>query len=129
MTWHVTIYTRHVTCDIWHVTCDTWHMTCNMWHVTNGVGYNIVSEFYLPSSYSLSVMMCWRFGGNGLLNEWINERMLEMFVEQPPGYTGFVYHSRIRKLTTTKSEPENYFKNALKNLLCDPRHNRQLKVV
>ena len=58
---HVTHYTWHMTHDTWHVTCDT---RC---------GVNILSKFQFPSSNSLWLMKCWRFGGKGSANEWMNE--------------------------------------------------------
>ena len=39
---------------MWHLTPDTWHLTLDMWHLE---GVNILSEFQLPSSYGLGVMM------------------------------------------------------------------------
>ena len=50
---------------MWHVTHDTWHM--------GGGEVNILSNFQLPSSYSLWFMILWRFGGKGSLTHWNNE--------------------------------------------------------
>ena len=43
----------------WHVTCDTWHLTCDTWHVTHDIQgvINILSQFQVPSSYNLGIMM------------------------------------------------------------------------
>ena len=61
---------------MWHLTPDTWHLAPDMWHV---VGVNILSTFQLSSSYSLGVMMFWRFGGQVSLSDLITR----LFVEQP----------------------------------------------
>ena len=67
---------------IWHLTPETWHMTHDMWQWW---GVNILSKFQLSSSHGLGVMIFWRFGGKGSLNEW----MTKVFVEQPD-YPGSV---------------------------------------
>ena len=36
-----------------------------------------------PSCYGLGVMLFWRFGGNGLLNDWMNEWVTKVIAEQP----------------------------------------------
>ena len=59
--------TWHVTRDMSHVTRDTWHMTCDMFW-----GVNILSKAQPPSSYGLWVMILWRSGGKGWLNELMN---------------------------------------------------------
>ena len=43
---------------------------------------NILSIFQAPNSYGLEVKVFWRYDELG--NEWINERMTTVFVEQPP---------------------------------------------
>ena len=59
--WQVTHEMLHVTHHTSHITHDTW------WWV------NILSKFQIPSSYGLGLMMFWRFGGKGWLNQWTNE--------------------------------------------------------
>ena len=63
---------------MWHLTCDTlelkpntWHLTYDLWHivVVGGGGVSILSKFQLPSSFGLSVVMFWRFGGERSVNQ------------------------------------------------------------
>ena len=65
--WHVTCDLPHVTPDMWHVTRDMWHMTHDRW-----VEVNLISQFQLPNSYSLWIIMCWRFGGK----EWLTTKLI-----------------------------------------------------
>ena len=60
--------------DIWHVTCDMLQVTRDRWHVTRNMfgGVNILSKFRLPSSYCLWLMILWRSGGKGWLNQLMN---------------------------------------------------------
>ena len=75
-------------CDMWHVTRGLWYMTRGMWHLTREMwgDVNLLSKFQLPSSYSLGVKVCWRYFHRGsvsdLKNEWMNELMRGVFVEQ-----------------------------------------------
>ena len=65
------------------VTHDTWHLTPDMWHV---VGVNIFSKCLLPSCYSLSVTMFWRFGGKWQMNQWMNQWVNDKgFLQNNPG--------------------------------------------
>ena len=70
--WHVTPGSWHLAPDTWHVTCDTW------WRV------NILLKFQVPSSNGLGFMMSWRLGGkDDSMNQWMNESVTEVVVEQP----------------------------------------------
>ena len=62
----------HLTPDMWHMTHDTGHVTGDMWHLTQWQMMKIVSKFQGSSPNCLGVMVFWRFGGKGLLTEWIN---------------------------------------------------------
>ena len=66
-----------MTSDMWHGTCDMRHVTHDRWYVTFDTWWEvkILSKVQVPSSNNLGVMMVWRFGGKGSINEWINEWM------------------------------------------------------
>ena len=69
----------HVTHEMWHVTRDMWHFTCD----TQGV-VNIVSKCQVPSSKGLEVGCFEEMEEKGdLINEWINQSVTDVFVEQP----------------------------------------------
>ena len=89
----MTCDTWHVTRDMWHVTCDTWHVT---WHVTRDLfgGVNILSNFQLPSSYSLWFMIFWRSGGKGWLTEWLNDEAVHRTAPATPGLLNALSYSR-----------------------------------
>ena len=75
----ITSYTWHLTPDTWHLTPDTWHVTGDVWWRVN-----IILKFPVHSSNGLGFMMSWRLGGkDGSLNQWINESVTEVVVEQP----------------------------------------------
>ena len=50
-----------MTCDMWHVTLDKWGEV------------NLLPRFQIPSSNGFGMKICWRFGGKGWLNQWMNE--------------------------------------------------------
>ena len=64
-----------MTPDTWHLTPDTWHVK----HDTQGV-VNIVSQFQVPSSYSLGVKVFWKFWGKGWVSHLMNESISEQDV-------------------------------------------------
>ena len=78
--------TRHVTCDTWHVTHDTW-------------GVNILSKFQLPSSYGLWFMIFWRFGGKGLLTDWLNHEGVCRTAPATPGLLNMIFFYRSEQKT------------------------------
>ena len=77
--------TKNVIPDTWQVTHDTWHVSPDMSHMRckRWLGVNILYNFQLHSSFSLGVIMCWRFGGKVSLTHWLNEWVKNVFVEQP----------------------------------------------
>ena len=71
----------HVTRDMWHVTCDTWHVICD----TFGGGEHsleISAPLLLPFVI-YDIMKIWRKRMTDLMNEWINESVTRLFIEQP----------------------------------------------
>ena len=57
------------------------HLTPDMLKMRGG--FTILSKCQLPSSYSLSLMMFWRFEGKGSPTESVNQWVTKVFVEQP----------------------------------------------
>ena len=75
---------KHVT---HYMTRDTWHMTCDTWHVTRDMlegGTNILSKFWLLSSYCLWFMILWRYGGKGSLTHSLNDEAVYRTVPATP---------------------------------------------
>ena len=70
---------------MWHVTCDTLHVTCD-----------ILSKFQLPCSYCLLFMILWRSGGNGSLNELINDEAVFRTAPATPGLLYLVLEQQER---------------------------------
>ena len=68
-----------VTHDMWHVTCDTWHVTRDMWHMTRLGGWTLSQN----SSLALTVCDLWYYEDLEEKDEWINEWMTRLFIEQP----------------------------------------------
>ena len=63
---------------MWHMTRYMWHMTCDTWW-----GVNSLSKCQLFSSYGLGQTVSWRFWTKGSFNEWMNELITKLFIEQP----------------------------------------------
>ena len=49
-------------------------MTPDTWHVTGGWGWTLSQNFSFLALTSLDVMMFWRFGGQGWINESLNDK-------------------------------------------------------
>jgi hypothetical protein len=66
------------------VTCDTWHVTRDTGHVTCFGGWTFSDNF---SSLALTVYDSWYYEDleekDQSLNEWINQSMTRLFIEQP----------------------------------------------
>ena len=66
---------------------DIWHVTHDMWQMVGGL-HSLKCQ--LSSSYSLAVLIFWRFGGKSwlthLMNEWVTKVIVEL-----PGYSGSAY--------------------------------------
>ena len=77
---------------------DTQHMTCDTWHVTHGGGWTFSQNF------CSSALTVWDRQGledseqkDDLMNEWMNEIMTKVFIEQPV-YTGSVNYILLNHL-------------------------------
>ena len=65
---------------MWLVTCDTWHMTCYMSHMTHRGRWPLCQNF---RSLALTVWELWCSEDISTKDEWLNELITEVFVEQP----------------------------------------------
>ena len=64
--WHLSV--------IWQLTCNTWHLTHDTWYMTCQVMWYMVSKFQLSSFHGFGVIMFWRFGGEGWLNQLLYDK-------------------------------------------------------
>ena len=80
--WHMTLDSWHMTCayDMWHVTHDTWPVTCDMWHMEGGEHSLKISSIYFIRFRWRCFEDTWTKGSP---NQWRNELMTKVFVEQP----------------------------------------------
>ena len=81
--WHVTHDMWYVTCDMWHGTHDTWHMTHDTWHMTCYTCME-VTRWTFSLGHTDWDWRCFEdILTKGWLNDWINELITKVFVEQP----------------------------------------------
>ena len=70
---------------MWHLTPDTWHVTHDMWHVTHGKGEGVKKIFSQNfNSLGLWVWALWFLEDWEEKDDWMNELVTKLFVEQPP---------------------------------------------
>ena len=73
----------HVTHDMWHVTLDMWRVTCDKWQVWGGEHSLKISVPQLLLLVIYDIMKIRRKRLTDWLNEWMNQSMTKLFIEQP----------------------------------------------
>ena len=68
--------------DTWHLTPDTWCVTLDMWHMVEGE-YSLKMAVPQLLRFGIDIVLKILNKKDHRLNEWINELMTKVFVEQP----------------------------------------------
>ena len=63
--------------------CDRWHVTGDTWHVTNSMGWTFSQNFSSLEFLVLNWQCIEYIWTKGSLNQWINELITSLFIEQP----------------------------------------------